>query len=249
MKQAMNTPWLPMLTLKDSTISTFPAAEIAPDGKHIAFFRFGGGKLLRELWVSNSEGGKPVPIVADSGVAGNFCWSPDGNSLYANLWIGKNTYNKIIPIGNGKVINLPDSAYTVAKAAWSPDGKWIAFPKDSSSKYPMGRILLLSPDSKKSKSLISPVSPYAIGYNIEWSRNSKLLYIASSTLKESRLDVIDIETNKSRKIASYGFNVDLSYDQTQCAVSSISRDGKGLLVSARFMNGSLYILDGALGKK
>ena len=80
-----------------------------------------------------------------------------------------------------------------------------------------------------------------------WSRSSKLLYIASSTEKESRLDVIDIETGKSRKIASYGFDVALGYDQTQCSIASISSDGKGLLVNARFANGSLYILDGALG--
>jgi eukaryotic-like serine/threonine-protein kinase len=230
----------------DSTISTFPAAEIAPDGKHIAFFRFGGGKSLRELWVSNSEGGKPVPVVAEGKIAMGFCWSPDGNSLYVSYISNNNTYQKIIPLGNGKAINLPDSAYTDVKAAWSPNGKWIAFPKYHNSEYAKDYILLLSPDGKKSKFIISPVSLNSVFYNIAWSRNSKLLYIASSTEKESRLDAIDIETGKSRKIASYGFNVDLSYDQTQCAVSSISRDRKGLLVSARFANGSLYILDGAL---
>ena len=230
----------------DSTISTFPAAEIAPDGKHIAFFRFGGGKSLRELWVSNSEGGKPIPIVADSGIVWNFCWSPDGNSLYVGYISNNNRHQEIIPLGNGKVINLPDSALTGANPAWSPDEKWIAFPKFPNSEYATGRILLLSPDGKKSKSIISPVSPYITYYNLMWSRNSKLLYIASSTEKERRLDVIDIETGKSRKIASYGFDVALGYDQTQCSIASISRDGKGLIVSAKFANGSLYILDGAL---
>jgi len=232
----------------DSTISTFPAAEISPDGKHIAYFRFGGGKSLRELWVSNSEGGKPVPIVADSGIVGNFCWSPDGNSLYVNSILNNVFSQKIIPLGNGKVINLPDSAATNTNPAWSPDGKWIAFPKGRSSKYASDRILLFSPDGKKSRSVNSPVHGSAVNYNLAWSSDSKFLYIASSTEKESRLDVIDIETNKSRKIASYGFDVALGYDQTQCSIASISRDEKGLLVSARFMNGNLYMLDGALGK-
>lgn len=229
--------------------SSFSAAKISPDGKLIAFFRFGGGKSIRELWISNSEGGKPIPVLADSGVAGNFCWSPDGNSLYTSLWTGNNHYNKIIPIGNGKVFDLPDSAETSAGPAWSPDGKWIAFPKYRNSKYATGRILLLSPDGKKSKSIISPVSPSVTYYNLMWSRNSKLLYIASSTEKESRLDVIDIETGKSHKIGDYGFDVELGYDQTQCSIASISSDGKGLLVNARFANGSLYILDGALGNE
>ena len=231
----------------DSTISTFPAAKISPDGKHIAYFRFGGGKSLRELWVSNSEGGKPIPVIADSSIVSNFCWSPDGNSLYTSLFGRDNNSNKIIPLGNGKITNLPDSAATNAVPAWSPDGKWIAFPKGSSSKYPTGRILLLSPDGKKSKLIISPVSPSVVYYNLTWSRNSNLLYIASSTEKESRLDVIDIETGKSRKIASYGFDVALGYEQTQCSIASFSSDGKGLVVNARFANGNLYILDGALG--
>ena len=233
----------------DSTISTFPAAEISPEGKHIAFFRVGGGKSLRELWVSNSEGGKPVPIVAAGKIALGFCWSPDGNSLYVSYISNNNRHQEIIPLGNGKVINLPDSAVTSADPVWSPNGKWIAFPKFPNSEYATGRILLLSPDGKKSKSIISPVSPYLVDYNLMWSRNSKLLYIASSTEKESRLDVIDIETGKSRKIASYGFDVTLGYEQTQCSIASISRDGKGLIVSAKFANGSLYILDGALGKE
>lgn len=227
----------------------FPAAEISPDGKLIAYFRFGGETSLRDLWVSNSEGGKPIAILGDSLVVTNFCWSPDSKSLYASSSFGNKSYNKIVPIGNGKKIDLPDTVYTYAHPAWSPDGNWIAFPQPGNSKYPIGRILLFSPDGKMSRSVNSPVHFSAVNYNIAWSSDSKFLYIASSTEKESRLDVIDIETGKSRKIADYGYDVIFGFEQTQCSIAGISRDGKGLLVSARFRNGSLYILDGALGKK
>ena len=230
-----------------NTNNQFPAAEISPDGKLIAYFHAGGVTSLRDLWVSNSEGGKPIAIFADSTLAGNFCWSPDSKSLYTMSIFGSKTICKIVPIGNGKTINLPDSAYTWARPAWSPDGKWIAFANRKNTQYPKGWILLMSPDGKQSREINSPVLTSVANYSVTWSRNSKFLYIASSIEKESRLDVIDIETGKSRKIADYGYDVIFGYGQNQCAIASISRDGKGLIVTAQFANASLYILDGALG--
>ena len=230
-----------------STNNQFPAAEISPDGKLIAYFHVGGVTSLRDLWVSNSEGGKPIAVFADSTLAGNFCWSPNSKSLYTMSIFGSKTICKIVPIGNGKTINLPDSASTWSRPAWSPDGKWIAFVKRKNTQYPKGWILLMSPYGKQSKEINSPVLTSLVNYSVTWSRNSKFLYIASSIEKESRLDVIDIETGKSRKIADYGYDVIFGYGQNQCAIASISRDGKGLIVTAQFANGSLYILDGALG--
>ncbi len=145
-------------------------------------------------------------------------------------------------------INLSSYQYTpfetdgiVGYGRWSPDGKWIALKQRK-------RILLISPDGKNTKIVIPPVNPQAWQYCMAWSRDSKKIYIGSSVEKTARLDVIDVETGKSRKIADYGSYVNFGQHQSQISTASISRDGKGLIVTARFANGSLYILDGALGK-
>jgi len=221
-------------------------ADISPDGKHIACYR-STDKSIREVWISNSAGGKPVPIYTDTtGFFRNFCWSPDGQSFYTELISGNNHINKITPLGNGPLIQLPDSAFSDCHPVWSPDGKWIALGQGNSSQYPKGRILLMSPNGKQFRTIIPPVIPSAWLYCLAWSRDSKFLYIASSVEKISRLDVIDIETGKSRKLAEYGTDVKFGFFYSQMSAASISNDGKGLLVSARFLDGSLYILDGAL---
>jgi serine/threonine protein kinase/dipeptidyl aminopeptidase/acylaminoacyl peptidase len=231
----------PIVTDADfsSDSNEFHLAIISPDGKRVAYNRV-GKKSYAELWVSNSEGGKPVLLLPDSLVVVNPCWSPDGQSLYCSIRTGDTSYSIILPIGNGKTVHLPDSAFTSGLPAWSPDGKWIALKQNK-------KIRLISPDGEKMRTLIPPVDPSAWQYCMAWSRDSKKIYIGSSVGKVSRLDVIDTETGKWRKIAEYGSEVYFGQNYSQSSTGSISRDGKGLIVSARFANGSLYILDGALG--
>ena len=214
---------------------------ISPDGKRIAI-NHSGKNSIRELWVSSTEGGKPVLMFPDSLIVLNPCWSPDGSRLYARIINGDTTYRVIVPIGNGETVHLPDSAYSYGLPSWSPDDKWIALKQNK-------KIRLISPDGKKTKIIVPPVNPSAWNYCMAWSRDSKKIYIGSSVEKIARLDVIDVETGKSRKIADYGYDVNFGQEDSQCSTASISSDGKGLLVSARFRGGSLYILDGALGNK
>jgi len=231
----------PIVTSEDfpGDSGEFRVAVISPDGRRVAYNR-SGKKSFAQLWVSNSEGGKPVLMFADSLQVRNPCWSPDGQSLYVNIYNGDTSYAEIVPIGNGETVHLPDSTVSYDLPSWSPDGKWIALKQNK-------RLLLISPDGKKTKIILPPVNPSQWNYCLAWSRDSKKIYIGSSVEKIARLDVIDVETGKSRKIAEYGYDVIFGQSNSQSSTASISSDGKGLIVSARFRSGSLYILDGALG--
>jgi serine/threonine protein kinase len=216
-------------------------AIISPDGKRVVYAR-NSKSSYRQLWVSNTDGGKPVLMFADSLWVYCPCWSPDGQKLYAQINSGDTSYSEIVPIGSGETVHLPDSAGTLGLPSWSPDGKWIALKQNK-------MIRLISPDGKKTKIIVPQVNPSPWNYCMAWSRDSKRIYIGSSVEKVSRLDVIDVETGKSQKIAEYGYDVNFGQGNSQCSTASISSDGKGLIVSARFRSGSLYILDGALGNK
>ena len=243
MKKADGTEY-PIITKSDfpSEAGEIYTAEISPDGKRVAFRR-SGTRSLAELWLSNSEGGKPLLMFPDSVYVRNFCWSPDSKKLFATF-IKVNKYQSaIIPIGNGETVQLPDSEISIGLACWSPDGKWIALKQEK-------RILLISPDGKKTRAIIPPVNPSPWYYCMSWSKDSKKIYITTSHLeKTSRLNVIDVGSGKWQKITDFGYNVYFGQEYSGSSTASISSDGKGLIVSARYASGNLYILDGALGKK
>jgi Tol biopolymer transport system component len=101
------------------------APEFSPDGSRIAFFSQGTG--LSELWVSEANGTRPVPLTdfhASSGHAPS--WSPDGTELvFASMHgpAGSPGGVFVLNVKTREVRRLTDHAYVWPW--WSRDGRWI----------------------------------------------------------------------------------------------------------------------------
>jgi Tol biopolymer transport system component len=236
------------LGVRDSLFS-IGVAMISPDGKRVAY-NWGGLAEGRRfgLSVSNVEGGSPLSLLADSlkGVS-YFCWSPDSKRLFAGMVFTSGAEsNVIVPIGGGQLVRLPDSVGSAIYPAWSPDGRWIVVGQPQTPSHGR-RLLLISPDGRQAKTLDAPGSPYPWYYAIVWSKDSKTLYVAKSTSdKGPALHAIDVRNGATRTIATYGGLMHFGPPRPGCCVASLSRDGKGILVTCMYPQVRTFILDGAL---
>jgi eukaryotic-like serine/threonine-protein kinase len=221
----------------------FISAAISPDGEKLAYVKSIGPSGGR-LWVSSSSGGKPIPAIPPHPGIGYFenglSWSPDSKSLACNIYVEGVSKLAVIGVGGGKppeFISVPIKLSTAP--AWSPDGRWIAFGNDSE-----GCVFFVSPDGKKTLKWPSPVAPASQGYVLAWANDSTQLYIASS-LGEGRLDALDIETGKSRKIAHFEQDVAFFSWNNMCLFGSMSADGRSFVTAKMTKGSDLWILDGA----
>jgi TolB protein len=115
------------------------APAVSPNGKRIAFLRFGSNGIQAQIYLINADGSQPHAITAPRLEATAPAWSPDGR------WIAFNSNNNrtgshifaVRPDGKGLRALTPSRfPHNDAGPSYSPDGKQIAFSSDR--RYPDG---------------------------------------------------------------------------------------------------------------
>jgi dipeptidyl aminopeptidase/acylaminoacyl peptidase len=103
---------------------------------------------------------------------------------------------------------LTEGNFTVNGFAWSPDGKWIAFNRQSNPLINSGissDIVIIDPETKKTNTLISnPTGDFINRWNAEGTAfvySSSLNDSTSNYYKNNRLFIYDMNTKTSREIA------------------------------------------------
>jgi serine/threonine protein kinase/Tol biopolymer transport system component len=209
---------------------------ISPNGGRVAYVRL-AGKSGGALWISPASGGRPASVPIPGHIPDGFSWSPDGNSL-AVLGGFDGAQLAIVRIGSDRGPTFLGIACGAAPA-WSPDGRRIACGVPSES-----AILLISPDGKESRRLLSPVRISANSLVMVWSRDSSTIYIASSLSDPARLDAIDVRTGAARKIADFGPDITFVVSRDFCVSGSLAPDGKSFATSVLKSPSDIWILDG-----
>jgi len=208
-------------------------AQLSPDGRYIAYGA-DTEKSGQRIWISNVDGGPPTQAFPDtlSGSQYTVSWFPD-----SELLLGGITFRTV---RRGAPESVSEVFGEMVQVAVSPDGEWIAGYDWSVSR---DELVLLSRDGKQRRVIPSPVYSRAVDSFLAWSPDGLSLYLGSSWPGEAGLYIVDIQTGRSRKLATYTKDYRFGYGNYYNA-SSISPDGRLILTTSLSYSFDLWFLDG-----
>lgn len=102
--------------------------RVSPDGARLAFTR------EADIWVYDMSLKTQIRITSDAAIDADPIWSPDGRRIaFASNRMGTMDIYERSADGTGAVVRLYGSSEPVRPMSWSPDGKILAFVKESRS--------------------------------------------------------------------------------------------------------------------
>lgn len=98
----------------------------SPDGKRVAFVRYGSGGAIDGIWTMNTTGSDLKAVPGTKG-ASDPAWSPDGKRIAYAKPVGTQREIYVADIDGTPATRLTHTAADDLHPTWSPDGKYLAF--------------------------------------------------------------------------------------------------------------------------
>ncbi|MFF3402361.1 hypothetical protein ACFYW6_28060 [Streptomyces sp. NPDC002659] len=104
----------------------------SPDGKRVAFVRYGSGGAIDGIWTMKTAGGDLKAVPGTKG-ASDPAWSPDGKRIAYAKPVGTQREIYVADIDGTPATRLTHTAADDLHPTWSPDGKYLAFNRADAS--------------------------------------------------------------------------------------------------------------------
>jgi len=154
--------------LEQEGLQSHPAWS--PDGLTIAYttgYRIGSDKIVEELWLVDSDGKNPRPLVKDSFSNLQPDWSPDGKKIaFASNRAG-NMDIWVLDRSGRNMRQLTDDKSFDGHPSWSPDGSEICFASTRGGKMD---IWIMGSDGRNPKQLTGLSGTEREGKEPKWIR-------------------------------------------------------------------------------
>jgi TolB protein len=176
----------------------------SPDGKWLSYV------TSQDVRLYNLESGESHSI--NSTLAAAVDWSPDGSAvLYRDVVIQDGqfvTHLFVYDLASRTSTNITSgTGYENLFAAWSPDGEWIAAIRRDLSVPQGDQIWLMRADGSEARALTD--QPDELHGNLNWSPDGMYLlydlYLPRSSLAESDVQVIEVETGEITDLGIKGY--------------------------------------------
>ncbi len=214
------------------TRSSFGAAW-SPNGNEIVFTTDMSGRF--NLWKVKASGGWPLQLTQSDDREFSAAWSPDGKWIVYQQDSGGNEVWDLfaVPSDGGEVVNLTNTPNVREESPlWSPDGNRLVLgykPKEST----VYDLAILDWKTRAVRKLTNEETKNRSWSAVAWSPDGKTLYAVRSEISgESESDIYSVDTS-SGKIE----NLTPHQGKVLFAASSVSPDGKTLLITSNQKNG------------
>ncbi|MER8045150.1 LpqB family beta-propeller domain-containing protein [Streptomyces sp. NPDC094032] len=98
----------------------------SPNGKRVAFVRYGAGGAIDGIWTMKSTGGGLTPVPGTKG-ASDPAWSPDGTRIAFAKPVGTQREIYVADADGSPATRLTHTAADDLHPSWSPDGTYLVF--------------------------------------------------------------------------------------------------------------------------
>ncbi|MGW1121811.1 hypothetical protein ACWD5B_32655 [Streptomyces tanashiensis] len=98
----------------------------SPDGKRVAFLRYGSGGAIDGIWTMKSTGGDLKSVPGTQG-ASEPAWSPDGKRIAYSRPVGTQREIYVADVDGTPATRLTHTPQDEFHPTWSPDGKNLAY--------------------------------------------------------------------------------------------------------------------------
>ncbi|HUV13961.1 MAG TPA: protein kinase [Acidobacteriota bacterium] len=183
----------PLAPLEAVPLTSYPGLEkqptFSPDGSQFAFVWDGKERENIDIYVKTVGPGQPLRLTTDPFSDFSPAWSPDGSQIAFVRSSGGNRAELIlIPPTGGTERKFAELKREFLRLAWSPDGKYLAFP-DRTDDMVIPGIVLLSLETGEKIQLTFPSEPETRDYQPVFSVDGKTVYFLRSS---SGVDVYSV---------------------------------------------------------